>query len=97
MTEPISTVVKVAKTPEQAKIFVAMLRAEGIPAFSDSQTQDEFAMSQRMLNLSSVKVMVPSSAAARAREILAPHEVDQDELMRQAVESMDDPDAEREE
>jgi len=98
MSEPISTVVKVASTPEQAKIFVAMLRNEGIPAFTDGHlTQDEFAMSQRLMNQLGCRVLVPTAAVDKAREILESTDVDQDELMRQAMESADDPDAEREE
>jgi len=97
MSEPIGTVVKVASTPDQAKIYVAMLEAEGIPAFIDGNTSsDEFAMSQRMLNVSNVRVMVPTEAAERAREILEPTDVDQDDLERQAMEASDDPEAERE-
>lgn len=87
MSDPISTVVKVASNPEQAKIYVAMLAAEGIPAFTDGATPDEFSMSQRMMNLSNVKVMVPTDAAERAKEILQPAEVDLDELTRQALEA----------
>ena len=34
-------------TPDQAKIYVAMLEAEGIPAFVDGNSSaDEFAMSK---------------------------------------------------
>jgi hypothetical protein len=97
VSEPISTVVKVASTPDQAKIYVAMLEAEGIPAFIDGNSSvDEFAMSQRLLNVNNVRVMVPTEAAERAREILKPTDVDQDDLTRQAMESKDDPDAEHE-
>lgn len=97
MSDPISTVVKVASTPAQAKIYVSMLQAEGIPAFVDGDSAaDEFAMSQRMLNVSNVRVMVPTEAAARAGEILAPVDVDIDDLSQQAMDAADDPDAERE-
>ena len=97
MNEPISTVVKVASTPDQAKIYVAMLEAEGIPAFVDGNSSaDEFAMSQRMLNVSNVRVQVPTEAAERALEILKPTEVDEDDLTRQAMDASDDPEAERE-
>ena len=96
MSDPISTVVKVASTPAQAKIYVSMLRAEGIPAFVDGDSAaDEFAMSQRMLNVSNVKVMVPTEAAAIAAEILAPVDVDVDELTRQALSAVDNPRAAR--
>ena len=51
MNEPISTVVKVASTPDQARIYVAMLEAEGIPAFVDGNSSaDEFAMICRCLS-----------------------------------------------
>ena len=53
-------------------------------------------MSQRMLNVSNVRVMVPTEAAERAIEILKPTDVDVDDLTRQAMEASDDPDAERE-
>ncbi|MFK7739507.1 MAG: hypothetical protein AB8H80_04220 [Planctomycetota bacterium] len=92
MSESSHTVVKVSGTPEQAKICVAMLQAEGIPAFTDAQSApDEFAMSQRLMNLSGSKVMVPNSAVDRAREILKPQDVDLDELTRQALEAGEDP------
>lgn len=92
MSDPISAVVKTAKTPEQAKLFVATLKAAGIPAFSDTALQDEFAMSQRMMNLISVKVMVPSEALEQAKEVLARFDeeganVDLDDLTRQALEA----------
>jgi hypothetical protein len=92
MSEPISAIVKTARTPEQAKLFVATLKAAGIPAFTDGVLQDEFAMSQRMMNLISVKVMVPSDALERAKEVLTKYaeegaKVDLDELTRQALEA----------
>ena len=97
MGEPISAVVKVANTPAQAKIYVAMLEAEGIPAFVDGDSAaDEFAMSQRMLNVINVRVLVPTDTLSRARAILEPSEVRIDDLTRQALEAMDDPEAERE-
>ena len=97
MNEPISTVVKVASTPDQARIYVAMLEAEGIPAFVDGNSSaDEFAMSQRMLNVSNVRVLVPTEAAERALEILKPAEVGVDDLTRQAMDAADDPESERE-
>ena len=97
MSTPISTVVKVASTPDQAKIYVAMLEAAGIPAFIDGNSSaDEFAMSQRLLNVSNVRVMVPTEAVERAMDVLKPAEIDADDLARQAMEAADDPDAERE-
>lgn len=88
MSKPISTVVKTAANPEQAKMFVAQLKAEGIPATTDSAPPDEFSMSQRLMNLSGCKVMVPTDAVERAKEILSEHdEIDIDELTRQAMDA----------
>ncbi len=86
MSKPIETVVRVASTPSQAQIFVAMLQAEGIPARieGDSLT-DEFAASRRLMNLIGTKVMVPTSSLERAREILQPTQVDPAELEREAL------------
>lgn len=93
MRHPISTVAKVAANPEQAKLFVSMLAAEGIPATTDGTPPDEFAMSQRLMNLAGCKVLVPTEALERAKEILKPAEVDLDELTRQALSAnnADDP------
>jgi hypothetical protein len=92
MSDPISTVVKIAANPEQAKMFVAQLTAVGIPASTDSAPPDEFSMSQRMMNLNGCKVIVPTEAHERAKEILSEHQdVDLDELTRQAIEA-DNPD-----
>lgn len=99
MTDPISAVAHVAATVEEAKLCVATLRAHGIPAFVDGQTtQDEFAVSQRLMNLSAVRVLVPSSSLEQARQLLeSTHEaVDLTELERQALAAKDDPDAESE-
>lgn len=86
MSDPISVVVKVASTPDQAKMFVALLQAEGIPAAIDGGSlTDEFAISQRLMNVSSVKVMVPASSLERAKEILQPVMIDEDDLAAQAV------------
>jgi hypothetical protein len=86
MREPIETAVRTANTPAQAKVFVAMLQAEGIPARVDGESlTDEFAASRRLMNLAGVKVMVPTSSLPRAREILQPVQVDPDELEREAM------------
>jgi hypothetical protein len=86
MTTPIETVVRVAATPAQAKIFVAMLQAEGIPARTDGDSLvDEFAASRRLMNLLGTKVFVPTASLARAQEILAPVAVDPAELEREAM------------
>lgn len=85
MSQPIESLARVASTPAQAKIFVAMLAAEGIPARVDGDSLvDEFAASQRLLNLVGTRVMVPTSALQRAQEILQPVQVDPDELERAA-------------
>lgn len=86
MTDPIASVVRVAATPEQAKIFVAMLQAEGIPATVEGDSlADEFAMSRRLMNLGGTRVMVPTSSLARAREILDVGDVDAADLEAQAL------------
>jgi hypothetical protein len=83
---PIESVVRVATTPAQAKIFVAMLEAEGIPARTDGDTlTDEFAASRRLMNLIGTKVFVPTASLARAQEILRPVAVDAAELEREAL------------
>ena len=97
MIEPISCTITVANSPAQAQIYVALLRAEGIPAFVDGElAADEFAMSQRLMNVSNVRVVVPTEALARAREILRLRSVRAEDLEQQAVEAADDPEAERE-
>lgn len=86
MSQPIESLARVASSPAQAKIFVAMLAAEGIPARVDGDSLvDEFAASQRLLNLVGTRVMVPTSALQRAQEILQPVQVDPDELERAAA------------
>lgn len=86
MSEPIESVARVATTPSEAKIFVAMLRAEGIPARTDGDSLvDEFAASQRLMNLVGTKVIVPTSSLERAREILQPDPIDPAELERAAL------------
>lgn len=86
MTPPISSVVRVAKSPEQAKIFVALLAGEGIPAHIEGEgLTDEFAMSRRMVNLVAVRVMVPTTSLERARDLLAEAQVEDSELERQAL------------
>lgn len=86
MSQPIESVARIARTPSEAKIFVAMLQAQGIPARVDGDSlADEFAASQRLMNLSGTKVMVPTSSLERAREILQPEPIDPDELERAAL------------
>jgi hypothetical protein len=86
MSEPTSVVVKVAATPDEAKVYAARLQAEGIPAFVDPDAAaDEFAITQRLMNLTNVRVMVPASDLERAKEILAPTELSPEELAAQAL------------
>ena len=50
MTPPIATVVRVAATPAEAKVIVARLAAEGIPAHIDGDSlSDEVAVSRRLM------------------------------------------------
>lgn len=86
MSEPIESVVKVAASPAQAKIFAATLTAAGIPArIEGDNLTDEWAASQRALNLIGTRVMVPTKSLARAREILQPADIDPVELEREAL------------
>jgi hypothetical protein len=86
MSQPIESLACVASTPAQAKMFVAMLAAEGIPARVDGDSlADEVASSQRLMNLVGTRVMVPNSALQRAQELLKPLHVDPDDLVRQAL------------
>jgi hypothetical protein len=90
MNQPIASVAVVAKSVAQAKVFVALLRAEGIPANleGDSLT-DEIAITRQMMNLNGTRVMVPTNSLEQARELLANIAVDQDELERQALTAAD--------
>jgi hypothetical protein len=87
MTErPLAAVARVAATPAQAKIFVAQLQAEGIPAYVEGESlADEFAMSRQLMNLGGTKVMVPTSSLERARELLDVDGIDAEELAAQAM------------
>ena len=90
MSTPIAALAKAAATPEQAKVWVAMLQANGIPAHVDGESLvDEYAISRRLMNLLGVNVMVPSNCVAQAREILQPAEIDSEELTRQAMAAAD--------
>ena len=86
MTTPIETVVKVAATPSQAKIYVAMLQAAGIPARVEGDNLvDEFAAARRLVNLMGTHVMVPTASLEQARDVLQPTTIDPAELERQAL------------
>ncbi|MFY9342875.1 MAG: DUF2007 domain-containing protein [Planctomycetota bacterium] len=82
----IEAVARVAATLEQAKVFVALLQAEGIPARIEGDSLvDEFATARKMMNLMSTRVMVPTNSVEAAREILQPANIDTEELARQAL------------
>lgn len=86
MSTPIMSVARIAASPAQAKVFVAMLQAEGIPARVDGDDLvDEFAAAQRLMNLMGTRVLVPTSSLADAQAILQPATVDADELTAQAL------------
>ena len=86
MDRPLSAVVRVAATPDQAKVFAALLQAEGIPAYIEGDMlADEVAASRRLINLAGTRVLVPSASLERAREILGNTEVDPAELEQQAL------------
>jgi len=90
MDRPLSAVVRVAATPDQAKVFVALLQAEGIPAYSEGDMlADEVAVSRRLMNVGGTRVLVPSASLERAREILGNAEVDPAELEQQALAAAD--------
>ena len=83
---PIESVARVASTPAQAKVFAAILQAEGIPARVEGDNLvDEFAASRRLMNLIGTRVMVPTQGLEAAREILQPSDIDLEELTRQAL------------
>lgn len=61
-----------AKSVFEARIIVAVLADAGIPAFvPGGQLQDEFALSQRLMNLQSVAVHVPADRLEDAERVLA--------------------------
>jgi hypothetical protein len=86
MSQPIASVVKVASTTQEAKVLVALLQAEGIPAHIEGDSlADEVAVSRRLINLNGTRVMVPTASLEQAREVLANMKVDDDELEQQAL------------
>jgi hypothetical protein len=61
-----------ARSPFEARIVVAVLEDAGIPAFvPGGLLTDEFAMSQRLMNVQSVEVHVPGDRLDEARDALA--------------------------
>lgn len=87
-------VARVANTPGEAKVLVALLQAEGIPAHVDGESlADEVAMSRRAMNLNGVRVLVPGSHLELAKEVLASTAVPDAELEAQALAAAPEPDA----
>ena len=77
---------RVAATPMEAKVLVARLESDGIPAYVDGESLvDEIAITRRAMNLAGVRVLVHPSNLERAREVLAAEPVDEQELTRQAL------------
>lgn len=86
MTDRIESVLCTAATPAQAKIYVALLQAQGIPARIEGESlADEFAASQRLMGLLGSRVFVPTSSLERARELLQPVAVPAEELEQMAL------------
>lgn len=80
------TTARVATSPTQAKLFVAMLEAEGIPAFVEGDSlADEVAVSRRLMNVAGTHVKVREDQLARAQEVLGAVEIDDAELEAQAM------------
>lgn len=84
-----------ARSPAEAQIVAAVLRSADIPAYiGGSMLADEFAVSQRMLNVASVKVQVRRDQLPAAEAALAAaRDVDPAELERAALAAAPDPDA----
>ena len=61
-----------ARTGQEAQVILGVLQANGIPArVSGSELQDEFAMSQKAMNLGGVDILVPRASLDDAQRILA--------------------------
>lgn len=61
-----------ASSPIEARLIAGILQGAGIPAFvAGGLLTDEFAMSQRLMNLQNVRVQVRRDHLTRAREVLA--------------------------
>ena len=62
---------RIARTPFEARVIAAVLEAAGIPASTpDGLLADEFATSQRLMNLQNVRVLVPRARLADAEAAL---------------------------
>jgi len=69
--DPEIAVLERAPTPAAASVIVAVLQAEGIPAYvNGTLLQDEFALSQRLMGLNAVEIQVPRSRLEEARQVL---------------------------
>ncbi len=61
-------------TEAEARVIAAILQADGIPVYVQGDSlQDEFAISQRAMNLSAVEVRVPRACLEDARAALEAH------------------------
>lgn len=62
---------KVARTPFEARLVAAVLRDAGVTVFIEGESLvDEFAMSQRLMNLQGVTLKVPSDQLEQATAAL---------------------------
>lgn len=65
-------VFKTARTPIEAELIRGVLNSAEIPAFVEGgMLNDEFAMSQRLMNIGAVTIKVPRSRLAEAHAALA--------------------------
>jgi hypothetical protein len=77
---------RIASTPAEAKVLVALLRGEGIAATVDGDSlADEIAISRRLMNLNGVRILVPAAQLEQTRAFLADTAVPEDELELQAM------------
>lgn len=69
---PDVTVVRIAKSVFDAQVMAGVLRAAGIPVYvGGASLNDEFAVSQRLVNLSQVELQVPTDRVDDAKRALA--------------------------
>jgi hypothetical protein len=60
-----------ARTPAEAQVVSALLRAAGVPVYvAGRRLQDEFAVSQAAMGLAQVDVQVPEDRLDEARALL---------------------------
>lgn len=78
--------IRSASTPFEARIFAAVLEGAGIPCYVDSGLlNDEFAMSQQLMNQLGVRVRVPAALRQEAEEVLTAAAPDDEELAAEAM------------